>query len=704
MKRSMKSAARKKAKADSPAPSGGDEPGGYTMRISRMTVDKLGVRLYDTVSAAVSELIANGYDADADRVSVDLPLATQLAKKVSPSKKPGTVSLPWEDVGHTIEVVDDGHGMTPGDAKRHFLVVGRERRKHTSQGAVSPKYKRPVMGRKGIGKLAPFGICRRIEIISAGGSRSAKGYLVSHFVMDYDRILSESDEAVPLDAGALDGTHADKAGTTIKLSHFLGKRVPDQETFMRQLARRFAPTKGFSILVRDSKLAGSQPCVVGPLDVPIQEATRVDLAERPVTTPDGEVLPVTGWLALARDAYKDEETTGVRIYARGKIVGWTRDFEQPAGYTGEFTMRSYLVGEVTAEWLDKDDGDDLVRTDRQGILWDSEYGHALRLWGSALIKELGTASREPRRKRVSDIFISASEIEKRANAQFSDPEVVDAALDLAKKIGGFAAEDELKDPVYIEELASIILNIAPHTALMDAFREFESALTLHGEPTLENLQNLFGKTRVAEMASYGQIAHERVRVIRKLEKIVVKDTDEAAFQDLIAEAPWLIEPTWSVISENESLRNFKDHFEQWFKKTRGLDVTLAIRQEKKRPDFTLVEVGQRLHIVEIKASGHAFDDADYDRLGNYIDAFDEFFRSFDTVRAEFPHGYRIQLVADEVKIKKPANKQAFEAAIEKQKLVQSRWFDFLNRAKKSHEEFLRIASKLDKIGVGSQTA
>lgn len=42
----------------------------YELRISRLTVDKLGVKLYDKASAVVAELIANGYDADAETVTV----------------------------------------------------------------------------------------------------------------------------------------------------------------------------------------------------------------------------------------------------------------------------------------------------------------------------------------------------------------------------------------------------------------------------------------------------------------------------------------------------------------------------------------------------------------------------------------------------------------------------------------------------------
>ncbi|WP_406239923.1 hypothetical protein [Nocardia sp. NBC_01009] len=52
----------------------GDQSHKYTMRISRPTIDKLGIRLYDRVSAVLAELIANSYDADATKVEVTLPL------------------------------------------------------------------------------------------------------------------------------------------------------------------------------------------------------------------------------------------------------------------------------------------------------------------------------------------------------------------------------------------------------------------------------------------------------------------------------------------------------------------------------------------------------------------------------------------------------------------------------------------------------
>lgn len=44
------------------------------MRISRLTVDKLGVKLYDSMFSVIAELIANVYDPDVTHVTVRAPM------------------------------------------------------------------------------------------------------------------------------------------------------------------------------------------------------------------------------------------------------------------------------------------------------------------------------------------------------------------------------------------------------------------------------------------------------------------------------------------------------------------------------------------------------------------------------------------------------------------------------------------------------
>ena len=656
----------------------------YVMRISRMTVDKLGVRLYDRVSAVVAELVANAYDADAENVVVRVPLATLLARKNRATRK-------VEGYGYVIEVVDDGHGMTRAEANDHFLRVGKDRRADGGSGKLSRDKERPVMGRKGIGKLAPFGICKRIEIISAGGKRTADGYPVSHFLMDYDKILEDKDTPVAMDVGDQDQTYRSRQGTTVRLIDFLPKRVPNQETFHRQLAQRFGLSRDdFKISVEDTRNPEQiPPFEIGSLEIPLMKGTRVDVQKEPVPLPgEQRDLPVSGWMGLAKGAYKNEEMAGVRIYSRGKIVAITRTFGQPAGFTGEFTVRSYLVGEVHAEWLDDDQGDDLVTTDRQDILWESDYGRAFRRWGAEQIKKIAAASRKPRRTRVEQIFLKVSGLEAKAQARFADSSIVSTAVELGKQIGRFAAEDELGDKEYVDGLARVVLSVAPHKALMDAFHAFNQRMFGEGRE-MDSLLDLFSKTRIAAMASYAQIAHQHVTAIRKLETVLEEGGPEKLLQRIVSEAPWLIDATWTPITSNEGLKLFERRFATYYKQRTDKDVVFSIDHGNKKPDFTLVNLGHKLHIVEVKAVGHRFGNADWDRLRNYLEAFESFFQQNPGLASEFHGEWVVDLVCDGIRIVDRDKNDAYEHwKGTKGRIEPISWHDFLARTVKAHEAFL----------------
>ena len=180
----------------------------YTMRISRLTIDKLGIQMYDRVSAVLAELIANAYDADAEHVKISLPFGQYLARRID-----GQIV----DQDFEIIIEDDGCGMTAQEVNDYYLNVGYNRRVTRSER--TPKHDRRVMGRKGIGKLAPFGICHEVEVISAGGQRTELGYTVSNLVLDLREMLKEKIDLrgniLPYhpDPGSQDGSYADSAGT-----------------------------------------------------------------------------------------------------------------------------------------------------------------------------------------------------------------------------------------------------------------------------------------------------------------------------------------------------------------------------------------------------------------------------------------------------------------------------------------------------------
>jgi HSP90 family molecular chaperone len=86
---------------------------------------------YRSSEEALRELFDNAWDADAENVSIQLPM---------------------ELSGDAIVIQDDGSGMTENELRGEYLVVASDRR--TRKGQHTAGKKRLVKGRKGIGKFA----------------------------------------------------------------------------------------------------------------------------------------------------------------------------------------------------------------------------------------------------------------------------------------------------------------------------------------------------------------------------------------------------------------------------------------------------------------------------------------------------------------------------------------------------------------------
>ena len=193
----------------------------------------------------------------------------------------------------------------------------------------------------------------------------------------------------------------------------------------------------------------------------------------------------------------------------------TRDFEQSSGYSGEFVIRSYLVGEVVADWLDVDDHDDLIRTDRQDILWNSEEGEAHKLYGQQLVKEVARSAIPVHEQSMATRVLERSRVESRARSTFNDDELVDSAVELTTMLGRSVSEEKLNDSEYLERLVQFVLSVAPHHLLVESFADL-AQLTGGNSDALDRLVELFRRTEVAALASYAQVARGRIEAISSL--------------------------------------------------------------------------------------------------------------------------------------------------------------------------------------------
>ncbi|TGY36291.1 hypothetical protein E5344_11010 [Microbacterium laevaniformans] len=107
---------------------------------SWLALKLLGRGLYSNPWSALSELVANGLDAQAQRVFVYVDA---------------------RDRAHaTVEVIDDGSGMSRDDINT-YVKVGHNKRKEARSAGITG-----IKGRKGIGKLAALFLSQHFYLIT----------------------------------------------------------------------------------------------------------------------------------------------------------------------------------------------------------------------------------------------------------------------------------------------------------------------------------------------------------------------------------------------------------------------------------------------------------------------------------------------------------------------------------------------------------
>ena len=119
------------------------------MSFEPTVIEHLGVKMYSHTVPAIAELIANAYDACATEVEVRL----------------------FDKPKHKIVIKDNGIGMSFDEINDFYLRIGRNRREEKQ---ASPCGRIPT-GKKGLGKLALFGLGNKIEISTI---RETKGLLL----------------------------------------------------------------------------------------------------------------------------------------------------------------------------------------------------------------------------------------------------------------------------------------------------------------------------------------------------------------------------------------------------------------------------------------------------------------------------------------------------------------------------------------------
>jgi len=325
-------------------------------------IKHLGLQMYSGPVPAIAELIANAWDAMAKDVKVKLPMNRSLKSS------------------DEVVVEDDGHGMTYEECNDKYLVVGRDRRK--AEGDMSQAYKgmtrRKLMSRKGIGKLAGFGIASKVEV------RTIKNGLITHFLMDFGAMTSSGNyiqEYKPTLLADNGKTTVENSGTRITLKDLKISKPIDETLFTASMARRFAILSDphFSVHLNGKKVKKEE------MSLQFRYPSKVGTWNNEDIKDAGKIK---WWIGFSEKPISIEEARGIVVFARGKLAQAPWFFDISGGTYGQHGLQ-YMTGEIQADFLDKTNGEDLIATDRATVLWeDDPTAAALKEWGQKKIKEL----------------------------------------------------------------------------------------------------------------------------------------------------------------------------------------------------------------------------------------------------------------------------------------------------------------------------
>ncbi|MEU8631433.1 ATP-binding protein [Amycolatopsis sp. NPDC048633] len=542
----------------------------FAMTLSLNVLNHLGINLYSNVSAVLSEVVANAYDADAE-----------------------TVRIVVDQVNKQITITDDGIGMTEDDVNERFLTVGYRRRDNNN--AVTKRFERPVMGRKGIGKLSLFSIARQIDVYTTkDGQKSAFRMLLS----DIEKQIKDS-EAGHYRPAVLDNFPVDlPKGTRIVLSDLKKEMRNVVGGLTKRLARRFSILGSeyhFQVFIDAHE--------VTPLDRnyfhKAQFIWTFESEERssevfrlcrnsehsatapPVNLPEGSA---SGWLATSfspKDLIDDdgEKINRVTLIVRGKLAheNLLEEIKESS------IFGAYLFGEIHADFLDNDESDDIATSSRQKIVEDDPRYQSLINWFTGEVRKVGAKWTELRNSQGTSAALENQHI----NDWFQTLEgnTKSKAERLFGRINQLTIDNkEQRAQLFAHSV--LAFEVLRYKDNLDAIESMETA-------DLQAIGVLFSSIEDLEAVLYHRIVTQRLKVIEKLQEHVDNNALERILHEHLFTNLWLLDPSWERATEKLSEITLGKAF---------IDIVDDLSEEEKasRVDIKYKRVAGSHVIVELK--------------------------------------------------------------------------------------------------------
>lgn len=548
------------------------------IRFAGRLIDLLGQQMYGGAVPSVAELVANAWDADAPKVEITIP---------------PDVKFP----GAEIVVKDYGEGMSFDELNDFYLHIGYERRERGNRSSKG----RYVMGRKGIGKLAGFGIADNIVLTSV-----KKGNLVE-FTLNHDELRNaDSAQGLPITPDRDEPSDL-PSGVTVTFKGLKISRNINANSFRTSMARRFA--------------LGSEEMQIIVNEVPI---SKEDLTLQYRYPPAAgvwqpEEIPGFGkieyWFGFLDKTITDTELRGVSVFARERVAQFTPFFFNLTGGINGQVALEYLTGQIKADILDEDV--DYIATDRQTVNWQFDKAPILEEWGQKKIKELCADWKRQRNQlnidrfqhKLGDLHLRVDKL-----SSLQEKKDITSALEKVAGLDRITPED-------FQVIANSMVAGFERESVKKVIRRINSA----SEEALPELTDAIKEWDIISAVSTAEIILGKIEIINQFEKHIDERLPEKAghgkldMQTFIKEYPWLLGHKY------EQLQPADFHHEKGVDKWIS-DVLIATDQEfspnnikdKRRFDLLCIRNDWQIVILELMRPGEYEDYDHVTRLNRYV--------------------------------------------------------------------------------------
>lgn len=554
----------------------------YTMKMNLNVLNHLGIKLYSNVPAVLSEAVANAWDADAEKVEI-----------VINKQK------------NEITITDDGHGMSESDVNDKYLTVGYQRRK--KEGDLTPKHKRRVMGRKGIGKLSLFSVANIIEVQSIKGGEK-NGFILDAYKIS--RMIDGEDGTTAVyypDALPENEITLNREGTRIVLRDLKKNLGHTTDALKKRIARRFSiigKKYKFTVFLNGNEVSvadrnyfkkiqymwyfGEESkeyvslCDPEKFEFDEMRDDTIGISRGEKELP--EIYRISGWIGTVATSgdLKDgkENLNKIVIMVRGKLAqeDILEDFPEGGLYS------KYLIGEIHADFLDLTEQEDIATSNRQEIIKDDPRYEALQAKILSEVKYIGNRWTDYRNETGLAKALELKQIDEWYHSLL--PKYRAEAKKLFGKINTLKFEKEADRRLLLK-----------HAVL--AFESFKHRQNLEAIDKIspENLQALgemFSYSDDLEATLYYQIVDQRVAVINALLEKTTKDAREKMIQEHIFDHLWLLDPSWERATETPYMeRSVASEFER-------IDAKLTEEEKRGRVDIKYKAPSGKHVIIELK--------------------------------------------------------------------------------------------------------